>query len=55
VAKLLESGEIEGLMRSLRAKFTKVCRARPKATRRESTEVFLVAMGMKKLGVSDVS
>jgi len=45
VAKLLEGSEIESLVRRMRGEFKKVQRLRPKATRKESTEVFLVGMG----------
>ena len=45
VAKLLEGGEIEALVKRMRQSYKKVERHRPKATRKESTEVFLVGIG----------
>ena len=47
VAKLLEGGEIEALVKRMRLSYKKVERHRPKATRKESTEVFLVGIGKK--------
>jgi 23S rRNA (uridine2552-2'-O)-methyltransferase len=46
-AKLLESGEVEVLMKRMRTRFKKVARARPDATRKQSTEVFLIGLGLK--------
>ena len=46
-AKLLESGEVEALMKRMRILFRKVARARPDATRKQSTEVFLIGLGLK--------
>ena len=44
VAKLLEGAEIESIVRRMRGEYEKVQRFRPKATRQESTEVFLVGL-----------
>ena len=44
VAKLLEGSEIESIVRRMRGEYEKVQRFRPKATRQESTEVFLVGL-----------
>jgi 23S rRNA (uridine2552-2'-O)-methyltransferase len=49
VAKLLEGAEIEPIVRRMREEYEKVQRFRPKATRQESTEVFLV--GLRKRAV----
>ena len=49
VAKLLEGSEIEPIVRRMREEYEKVQRFRPKATRQESTEVFLV--GLRKRAV----
>lgn len=46
-AKLLESGEVELLIKRMRTMFEKVARARPDATRKESTEVFLIGLRLK--------
>ncbi|MED5464157.1 MAG: RlmE family RNA methyltransferase [Myxococcota bacterium] len=45
VVKLLEGGEIVDLVKRLRADYSKVERLRPKATRKESTEIFLIGLG----------
>lgn len=47
VAKLLEGSEIEPLVKRMRRDYTQVQRHRPKATRKESTEMFLVGIGKK--------
>ena len=49
VAKLLEGSEIEPIVRRMREEYEKVQQFRPKATRQESTEVFLV--GLRKRAV----
>ena len=48
VVKLLEGGEIVDLIKRLRLDYQKVERLRPKATRKESTEIFLIGLGKKK-------
>jgi len=45
VVKLLEGGEIVDLVKRMRVEYEKVERIRPKATRKESTEIFLVGLG----------
>ena len=45
VVKLLEGGEIVDLVKRMRGEYKKVERIRPKATRKESTEIFLVGLG----------
>jgi len=44
VAKLLEGSDIESIVARMRGEYEKVQRFRPKATRQESTEVFLVGI-----------
>ncbi len=46
VAKVLEGGEVPQLIKRMRQAYEKVERLRPKATRKESTEIFLI--GLKK-------
>ena len=41
-------GEVPALVNGMRAHYDKVQRLRPKATRKESTEVFLIGMGLKR-------
>ena len=53
VAKLLEGGEIEALVKRMRQSYKKVERHRPKATRKESTEVFLVGIGKKPSEIAE--
>ena len=47
VIKLLEGGEIVSLVQRMREEYDKVERLRPKATRKESTEIFLIGLGRK--------
>lgn len=44
VVKILEGGEVPLLVKRMRTLFEKVERARPEATRRESTELFLIGL-----------
>ena len=53
-AKLLESGEVEALVKRMRLTFKKVARARPNATRKESTEV-LIGLGLKRTDTDEPS
>ena len=48
ICKLFHSGAFEELRTKLRAQFGKIEVLRPKSTRRESKEIFLIAMGFKK-------
>jgi 23S rRNA (uridine2552-2'-O)-methyltransferase len=48
VAKLLEGGEVVQLVTRMRATYDKVERLRPKATRKESSEIFLIGLGKKR-------
>jgi 23S rRNA (uridine2552-2'-O)-methyltransferase len=47
VAKAFQGGETEGVLKLLRARFTKVQHIKPKASRAESSEVYLAATGFK--------
>ena len=47
VVKVLEGGELPGLVRGMRAAYTRVEQLRPDATRKRSTEIFLVGLGRK--------
>jgi 23S rRNA (uridine2552-2'-O)-methyltransferase len=47
VVKLLEGGEVVDLVKRLRQTYTKVERLRPQATRKDSTEIFLIGLGKK--------
>lgn len=47
VVKVLEGGEVVDLVARMRRTYTKVERLRPEATRRESTEIFLVGLAAK--------
>lgn len=47
VVKVLEGGEVPDLVRAMRQTYKKVERLRPQATRRESTEIFLVGLGYR--------
>ena len=47
VVKLLEGGEIVELVKRMRLDYAKVERLRPKATRKESTEIFLIGLGRR--------
>lgn len=44
VVKALEGGEVPQLVLSMRKTYKKVTRLRPKATRKESTEIFLIGL-----------
>ena len=50
VVKVLEGGEVVDLVARMRRTYTKVERLRPQATRRESTEIFLVGLSAKAAG-----
>jgi 23S rRNA (uridine2552-2'-O)-methyltransferase len=47
VVKVLEGGDVPELANRVRASYDKVERLRPKATRKESTELFLIGLGKK--------
>lgn len=47
VVKVLEGGEVVDLVKRLRQTYTKVERLRPQATRKDSTEIFLIGLGKK--------
>ena len=47
VAKAFQGGETESVIRHLKAHFTDVRHVKPKASRTDSSEVFLVATGLK--------
>ena len=47
VVKVLEGGEVVDLVARMRRTYTKVERLRPQATRRESTEIFLVGLARR--------
>ncbi|MDR3510792.1 MAG: RlmE family RNA methyltransferase [Caulobacteraceae bacterium] len=47
VAKAFQGGETAGVIRLLKAHFTEVRHVKPKASRAESSEVYLVATGFK--------
>lgn len=47
VVKLLEGGDVVNLVQRMRKEYDKVERLRPKATRKESTEIFLIGLGKK--------
>ncbi len=47
VAKAFQGGETEGVLKLLRARFAKVQHIKPKASRAESSEVYLAATGFK--------
>jgi 23S rRNA (uridine2552-2'-O)-methyltransferase len=47
VTKAFQGGEMEGVLRSLKANFAEVKHVKPKASRAESSEVYLVATGFK--------
>ena len=47
VTKAFQGGEMEGVLRSLKAHFAEVKHVKPKASRAESSEVYLVATGFK--------
>ncbi len=49
IAKLFHSEDFEGFREKLRGLFDKVEVLRPKSTRKESKEIFLVGMGFRKL------
>ena len=49
VVKVLEGGDLAGLVARMRRTYQKVTRLRPQATRRGSTEIFLVGQGSKRL------
>ena len=47
VAKVFEGGEAHDFVTRVRPAFTKTKRVKPKATRKESVEFFVVALGRK--------
>ena len=47
VVKALEGGEVPQLAQMMRAAYTKLTRIRPQATRKQSTEIFLVGLGKR--------
>jgi 23S rRNA (uridine2552-2'-O)-methyltransferase len=47
VVKVLEGGEVVELVKRMRSSYTKVERLRPQATRKESTELFLIGLSKK--------
>lgn len=47
VAKLLEGGEVQQIVQRLRRTYEKVERLRPQATRKHSTEIFLIGLGKR--------
>ena len=47
VVKVLEGGEVVDLVKRMRSSYSKVERLRPQATRKESTEIFLIGLGKK--------
>ena len=47
VAKAFQGGETEGVLKLLKERFTKVQHIKPKASRAESSEVYLAATGFK--------
>lgn len=47
VVKLLEGGDVVQIVTRMRAAYEKVERLRPKATRKDSTEIFLIGLGKK--------
>jgi 23S rRNA (uridine2552-2'-O)-methyltransferase len=51
VVKLLEGRDVVPLATRMRAAYDKVERLRPKATRKESTEIFFIGLGKKKPAV----
>ncbi|MEZ4272330.1 MAG: SAM-dependent methyltransferase [Myxococcota bacterium] len=50
VVKVLEGRDMPQIVKSLRMAYQRVERVRPKATRRESTEIFLLGMGLVGMG-----
>lgn len=47
VMKILQGGDLQDFAKMLRQDFTKVAYHRPKATRNESKEVYLLGLGMR--------
>lgn len=48
VVKILEGGEVVQIVQGMRTRYQKVERLRPDATRKSSTEIFLIGLGLKK-------
>ena len=48
VVKVLEGGEVPALVQSMRGHYRKVERLRPEATRKASTEIFLIGLERKR-------
>jgi len=53
VVKVLEGGEVPALVKLMRALFERIERLRPLATRKESTEAFLIGLGRKERPASE--
>lgn len=47
VVKVLEGGEVPAMVTGMRQRYSKVERLRPEATRKSSTEIFLIGLGKK--------
>lgn len=47
VVKVLEGGDVPAMLKQMRTQYTKVEQLRPEATRKHSTEIFLVGLGKK--------
>lgn len=55
VVKILEGGGVPAIVDGMRKTYDKVQRLRPKATRRESTEIFVIGLGRKGEGAAEES
>lgn len=51
VVKVLEGGEVPALAKAIAKDYTKLERLRPKATRKDSTEIFLLGFGKRAAGL----
>jgi 23S rRNA (uridine2552-2'-O)-methyltransferase len=47
VVKVLEGGDVPAMVRAMRATYSKVEQLRPEATRKHSTEIFLIGLAKK--------
>jgi 23S rRNA (uridine2552-2'-O)-methyltransferase len=47
VVKVLEGGDVPAIVRGMRATYSRVEQLRPEATRKHSTEIFLIGIGKK--------
>ena len=54
VVKVLEGGDVPAIVRRMRGEYGKVELLRPLATRRESTEIFLVGLGKREPALTQV-